>query len=288
MRPFRFHDPDVPDDLRHTKVWRLAKRLGHARCFYTGLECFFYRPDRASRGRMDLFPHAATREHLIPKRRCGLNDREAELNIVIASSWMNNLVANAPLPIKLEVRDNIRTCLEDQEITDDVLDCLAGRTYQVLNDYRIGRKYPWQLSSFTDPAEKQVALMFMRLMHEWEHRLFRNHFLPEGSPHWLPTGTSLRVDHRMELDVPLEGGLLALHELDPAAVPAGQDMNRRLERLVGQTAVLDRHLGVGSLAAQQGVLEDLGGVAGIAEGVDPVIGQEQIVVGFEETAHAVE
>lgn len=285
MRPFRFHDPDIPDDLRHTKVWRLAKRLGHARCFYTGLECLFYQPDRASRGRMDLFPQAATREHLIPKRRCGLNDREAELNIVIASSWMNNLVANAPLPVKLEVRDNIRVCLGDQEITDEVQDCLAGRTYQVLDDYRIGRKFPWQLSSFTDPAEKQVALMFMARMRDWEHRLFRTHFLPEGSPHWLP---SRRIDHGVELDEPLERRLLALQELDPAAVAAGQDVDRRLERLVGHTAVLDRHLGVRGLAAQQGMLEDFGGVAVRAEPVDPMVGQQEVVVRLEETRHPVE
>jgi hypothetical protein len=184
MRSYRYSDPDVPDDLKNTKVWRLASRLGHSRCFYTGFECLFHRGSR-----LDLFPQAATREHLIPKGRCDLNDREAELNIVIASSWMNNLVANAPLLVKLEVRDNIQQCLDrdpDPAFTDDLLDCLAGRTYQVLNEYRLGRKFPWQLSSFPDGDERDAALGFMATMAERERRLFRDQFLTEGSDLWLP------------------------------------------------------------------------------------------------------
>ncbi len=89
-----FDDIDVPDQIKNLRTWRVAERIGHARCFYTGVECEFQiSPEHR--------PWTASTEHLIVAR--GI--RSHPDNIVLACSIANSAIGSAPLPVKMEAKE---------------------------------------------------------------------------------------------------------------------------------------------------------------------------------------
>jgi hypothetical protein len=133
------------------RAWNLAQSLGHGRCFYTDLDCLF--PIKNSV--LALPPLRATIEHLNPRSKGGA---AGSANQVLAANFINSLVGNAPVEIKLALRDH----LADQPRLGNenaLIASLKSATLAFLSPYKFSgtNTYLWQPECLPLDDPRRVA-----------------------------------------------------------------------------------------------------------------------------------
>lgn len=143
-----FHKRTSPGSKENWSTYKLAQKIGHSRCWYTGEECTI----SISRG-----PWSATREHIIPQVY-GWNGKQR--NTTIAANFVNNLLGCAPIHVKMHVRRELSkiSCLptlngkQKKKIYKQVIN-------NVLNQYRVCGSLPWETPKKAKSAKASIIKM---------------------------------------------------------------------------------------------------------------------------------
>ena len=122
---------------------------GFFTCFYTDQLCKKRVTEQGD-------PWLATIEHLVARCDKGNNDPS---NIVISSAFVNRLIGNAPLIVKMRIRNECRkirffpTLNETQRWK-----ILVDFIHSILWSYRLEgiRRHPWHWKGHEDPVEMEI------------------------------------------------------------------------------------------------------------------------------------
>lgn len=125
--------PGSPSGPRENwSTYKLAKKIGHAKCWYTGEEC-------------DItvlnVPWAATREHIIPQAY-GWTGRNK--NTAIAANFVNNMLGCAPIHVKMRVKSELNKISCFPTLSGEQKEGIYKRIIKnVLNQYKVSNSMPW-------------------------------------------------------------------------------------------------------------------------------------------------
>ena len=160
-----FGDSDVPDEVKSLRTWRVAERIGHAKCFYTGVECEF---QLSSNHR----PWTASTEHLLASSDGGFRSRQ---NIVLACSIANSTIGSAPLPVKLEVKQTFDRLALDPLTKNSVKNLIMT----IIGKYSVCREdgkmiVPAWDGSITDTVQQAEANNILRVLRDRERQYLDN------------------------------------------------------------------------------------------------------------------
>ncbi len=114
------------------QISKLAKKIGHARCWYTGEECLIT---------VVSSDWQATREHILPQAY-GWDGKNR--NTAIAASFVNNLLGCAPIHVKMHVKNELSkiSCLPS--VTNEQKKKIYRQIiFNTLNQYRVCGSLPW-------------------------------------------------------------------------------------------------------------------------------------------------
>lgn len=124
--------PGVPGAKAKRRIYKLAEKIGHLRCWYTDEECIVTNSNIAWQ---------ATREHIIPQAY-GWNGQNR--NTVVAANFVNNLLGCAPIHVKMHIKHGLSkiSCFptlskeQKREIYERIIT-------SILKQYRVCNKLPW-------------------------------------------------------------------------------------------------------------------------------------------------
>lgn len=147
----------IPSKYLKSLTFRVAAHQGSLTCFYTGLPCHIsFRSPKED--------WTASVEHLHPRKFGGKNDFD---NLVIAAKFVNNMLGNAPLEVKLDIRDKLQglkffpTVSQDKK-TEIIKDFVRDE----LDSYKVDGipLYPWDWEAVRNPAWKDRLKNRMELI----------------------------------------------------------------------------------------------------------------------------
>jgi hypothetical protein len=143
----------VPAELTWKGVNAFILKKNTTRCWYTGLPVVLVRITGEKMKYQNfyykLFPNIATKEHIY----CNSNmvkmsdveraDINSRFNLVPACRNINNAIADAPIPVKLEIRQQLHKICSGKNILDGSLFEKILQTIKIIVDsYLIDGKFP--------------------------------------------------------------------------------------------------------------------------------------------------
>lgn len=146
----------IPSKYLKSLTFRVAAFRGSMECFYTGLPCRFSL-------RSPKEDWTASVEHLHPRKFGGKNNFD---NLVIAAKFVNNMLGNAPLEVKLDIREKLHNLKFLPNVTDDQKrEIISDFVRNELDSYKVDGipLYPWDWEAVRNP--------------DWKYRLRNRHEL---------------------------------------------------------------------------------------------------------------
>ncbi len=132
---FEYYDEyDVPERISGWKSFKQAVKRGNTICFYTG--------EMLTVTTTSSLPWVFSIEHLLPSSRGGtLNNG----NAVPAAQWINQQLKNAPIHVKLILKEELDkvVCHPSVSMKDRRKLIYGPIVERVLNSFRIFNKFPW-------------------------------------------------------------------------------------------------------------------------------------------------
>lgn len=118
------------------------------RCFYTGVILTYMVPPRYSSYSPSTHPWIGSKDHLVPARRripnCPIVLSKYKDTRIWSSYVVNVTLGLVPLPIRLKIRQWLRTAQYDKDDTSvEAGENMRWLIVDMINDFRINGKYPW-------------------------------------------------------------------------------------------------------------------------------------------------
>lgn len=156
------------------QVNRLKKKS--TKCFFTSLECEW--PSKKERKRRGGFTHfEATTEHLVP---LSIYKGKIEGNYVVACRLANNMLGNAPISVKWEVRDTLQSVTIPSYMSEEKkVETVKAIISSVLSKYMIAsnhRDYVWNWRTVPrkkGTMRKEARQRYINLLTTEEYELDR-------------------------------------------------------------------------------------------------------------------
>lgn len=138
-----------PGSRENWSTYKLAQKIGHSRCWYTGEECIITTSSIA---------WAATREHII-SQAYGWTGRKR--NTAIAANFVNNLLGCAPLHVKMHVKNELSKISCFPTLDGEQKQKIYRRVINgVLKQYKVCGVFPWD----TSKGNEKVKMAYDRHM----------------------------------------------------------------------------------------------------------------------------
>lgn len=131
------------------QISKLAEKIGHSICWYTGEECIIT---------TSPIDWAATREHII-SQAYGWNGKNR--NTTIAANFVNNLLGCAPIHVKMHVKNDLSKISCFPTLNGEQKKRIYTRVINnVLKQYRVCGVFPWD----TSKGNEKVKMAYERHM----------------------------------------------------------------------------------------------------------------------------
>jgi len=157
-----------PGPKAKSQISKLAKMIGHTRCWYTNEDCHITTSQIA---------WLATREHIIPQAY-GWDGRNR--NTVIAASFVNNLLGCAPIHVKMHVKRELSkiSCFPtlDSEQKKKIYEQAISN---VLNQYEVCGSLPWDnpIRHNSKKSTYMAAKSSIILMAYYRHMIIQKNYV---------------------------------------------------------------------------------------------------------------
>jgi hypothetical protein len=135
----------LPAKFFKSQIFRVVAQQGNLKCFYTGLACHLNIRNPTSND------WNASVEHLHPKKFGGGNE---DNNLVVAAKFVNNMLGNAPLEVKLDIREKLHSLKFLPNVTmEHKTEIIKNFVREELDSYRIDGipLYPWDWENVRHP-----------------------------------------------------------------------------------------------------------------------------------------
>jgi hypothetical protein len=146
---------------RYTQTSLVYKKFD-GKCFFTGIRC-----------KLDVkHQHVlkASIEHLIPDK-ISKAAGTVRNNIVLSSNVINQVIGNAPISIKFELKnfltsDLTKTAISKFDTDEEKMMSLKSRAKFFLSKYKIGNSYPWDYVGVYnhDQLRKKLFNAYVKLL----------------------------------------------------------------------------------------------------------------------------